>query len=716
MPYSGVAPASASSLTFTAQQTDDFERQVIGPTRRKLIGSDPNNRHNSRAVALGLAPSADNAAFTTTTPTGLIATVSNGTWTRILLGQNLEPLRMMYFCNPSAPLQQAFQTGQLFLVIANNTHVGTFASGGAGACGASAQFFNTMEIGGWKLAANVGTNNRYDDYRNVFIVKGRKGKLFDPANIEESLVSNPDKWTQKDRFAAPSDLVTNPNPPPPELQKPPDANELTILAQWLQNYFSAAAAIGGEDLAKFNAIATNENWTGMLVLRMDITGVPSDLAGITAGISDPMRFNAHHFGIEISQVTNPPGSTGPTIDDTSSMFGLIDYVDPGFVPPPQGVMPQPVAPAPGLAYDFRVLQLKVLFANTAVRKFQSYAQLTVASWFDMPVAQMGEGGNPYSALVLRGSLQNNNGQPVYSLSTAGDATFYFANDVVNKIEITNATMSTRNNGSAPGAPVVSWFSMAGFLDFHVVKAMGTPPFAFDIFSFGADDGSPDQLRRGLSFSNLGISMAFPLLDPLASVLVFEPGEIRFDLATSTPRRKSLFQEFALGIQGLVQGTQDTPPLQSGYTNIVADARLSGVDGGNWWGISYQLNMGTPGNLAGNVGLVSSLLTAWSPQTPAATASNSYKAMLGLQLPGTGGGAQLLSLQSVLKLSLGQVLLRYDTQKEAFLLLFTEIGLKLFGLLSIPPGSTLFYLYGNPESGGDPSGLGWYAMYRRKTLE
>jgi hypothetical protein len=68
---------------------------------------------------------------------------------------------------------------------------------------------------------------------------------------------------------------------------------------------------------------------------------------------------------------------------------------------------------------------------------------------------------------------------------------------------------------------------------------------------------------------------------------------------------------------------------------------------------------------------------------------------------------------VLKLSLGQVLLRYDRDKSAFLLLFTEIGLKLFGLLSIPPGSTLFYLYGNPESAGDPSGLGWYAMYRQK---
>lgn len=695
VPYSLLQATGSEGVTFTPAQTEDFERQVIGPTRRARIGTGSGT--GSRRVALGLAGETS-GPFNTTTPTGLIATVDGGTWTRILLGQMLSPPQALCFCNPPAPLQQAFQTAQLFLVVANAANLGTFA-GGSGTCGSAAQFFNEMEIGGWKLAANVGKDNLYDDYRNVLIVKGRKGKLFDPGDPGASLVANPDKWTQKETFAVPGD----------------DAGDLTILSQWLQNYFTAAAATGDDDFASFNAIAQNENWTGILILRMDIKSVPADLAGITAGISDMSRFNAHHFGIEISQVTNDGGSgpPGPQMKDTSSMFGLIDYVDPDFVPPPAGVAPQPVQPALGAEYDFRLLQLKVLFANSAVSRFQSYAQLTTTTYFDMPVDHMGTGGNPYSALVLRGSLQNNNGQPVYSLSTAGNATFYFQNDVVNKVEITNATMSTRNSGSAPGAPVVSWFSLTGFIDFRIVQGAGDAPFAFDVFSFGSDDGQPDQTRRGLSFSNLGISMAFPPADPTARVFAFQTAEIRFDVATSTPRPKSLFLQFALGIQGLVQGTDKAPPSKSGYTNVVTDARLTGVDGKPWWGIRYQLNMGTPGNLAGKVGLVSSLLTAWSPETSDSSSSGSYQAMVGLQLPGTGGGAKLISLQTVLKLSLGQVLLQYDRDKSAFLLLFTQIGLKLFGLLSIPPGSTLFYLYGNPASAGRPSGLGWYAMYRQK---
>jgi hypothetical protein len=97
------------------------------------------------------------------------------------------------------------------------------------------------------------------------------------------------------------------------------------------------------------------------------------------------------------------------------------------------------------------------------------------------------------------------------------------------------------------------------------------------------------------------------------------------------------------------------------------------------------------------------------------AAPSYQAAVGLRLPGSGGGAKILSLQSVLKLSVGQIWLRYDTGKEACLLLLGEIALKIFGLVSLPPGSTLVYLYGDPEGGGSPSGLGWYAMYRREGI-
>ncbi|WP_214322787.1 hypothetical protein [Nonomuraea sediminis] len=705
-PYAGLPQTTHGQFGrwFSPSDTADFERQIIGPTRRRLIGAD-NGRASRRQ--------ADGGPYTTTTPSGQLATVEDGRWTRILLGQTLNPALALCFCNPTLALQQAFQTGQLFLVVANADQIGTAGSGDGTCSGIAPTFLNTVEIGGWRLAAGVGTRNRYGDYRNVLIVKGRKGKLFDAADIAGSLVSNPERWTQKEVFSSPAG-------PGPNAASSAVSAELVVLSQWLQDYFDAAWRSGGDDLARFNAIAADENWTGVLVLRMDISKVPDDLAGITAGITDMDRFNAHHLGIEISPMTSERGAggvpPGPRLDGASSMFGLIDYVDPAFVPPDVGKPAQPVAPAGDPEYEFRLLQLKVLFSNTAVRTFTSYAQLTTTTWFGMPVDHMGASGNPYAAIVLHGSLQTNNGRPVYSLSSTTDTTFYFTNDVVNKVEITDAVMSTRSTGTQQGGKVSSWFGLSGFVDFKVVQGTATEgktpvTFDFDVFSFGSDPTvQGEQLRRGLAFSNLGIAMGFPPDDPAAAQFTFDASEIRFDLSTSTPRPGSLFQQYALDLQGLVSGGAGTPPSKSGYAPAVTDARLTGVDGGPWWGIDYQLTMGTPGNLAGKTGLVSHLVTAWAPE-PSGTAG-AYRAAIGLRLPGTGGGAKLISLQTVLKLSLGQIWLKYDRDKNGFLLLFTEIGLKLLGLLTIPPGSSLFYLYGNPAAGSS-SGLGWYAMYRKK---
>jgi hypothetical protein len=703
LPYAG-ASFQSDVVGFTSAQMADFERQVIGPTRRKEIGSAGPKLSNAHSTT-GMG--ADGGPFATTTPTGLIATIDAGIWQKVLLGQNVDPDRKMYFCRPDTKLQQAFQTGQLFLVAADSRHLGAFAAGGTGTCpDATPRFYNTMEIGGWDLTAPVGAENQYNDYRNVMIVKGRRGKLFDGTNEQtrkDSLVSNPERWTQKDDFATPG-----------------DQSELVILSQWLQTYFEEAA--GQSDHAyfdNFNRIARDESWTGILFLRMDIAKVPGDLAGITAGVTDMGRFNAHHFGIEISKVTNDPVAAGvapeppgPRVDGASSMFGLIHYVDPKFVPPAEGEDPKPIPETSGAEYAFRLLKLAVLFENTSVKLFQSYAQLTLSAFFGARVTRMGANGNDYNAMVLRGTFQTNNGHPVYGLVSASEAAFYLDSDVLTKIEVLKAQMSTRSvPGGAAGA-VISWFDLTGFMDFAVVKV--TPAtgegYDFDVFSFGSEAGT-DATRRGLSFSSLGLRMTSVDEHPDATAIQFVADEIRFDLATSTPRPKSLFRQFALQVDGLVSGGKDRQPAALGYLNVVTDARLTGVAGDDgWFGIQYRLNMGTPGNLAGKAGLTSTLLTAWSPKT---AALGSYAATVGLQLPGTTGGAPLISLQTVLKLSLGTIRLTYDTSQSAFLLLLTEIALKLLGLIKVPPaGSTLFYLFGNPALDGKPSGLGWYAMFRK----
>lgn len=714
-PYTGASPGNGVTA-FTADEMAQFERQVISPSRRRRIADAGARVVPTKAHALGLAAAEDAKPYNTTTPTGLLVSVeADGRWSKILLGQNLTPDRQqMGFCCPVAELQQAFATSSLFLVVANAKYLGAFSADGSGECGKpgepgkcrdgdeDATFKNRINIGDWWFEAAVGQNNQYDDYADVMIVKGRRGPLWDPANPTQSLVASPEMWTQKDSFAAPSDRA-----PDSALPGEPNPDELTALSSWLQRYFQDALdQAEPEYFAKFNAIAKDPAWTGILFLRMKIADIPDDLVGLAAGVQARDRFNAHHLGIEISQVENNPAADEIELTTSSSMFGLIYYVDPDYVAPPVGADPQPVPPTQGDVYQFRVLTLKALFENTAVQRFQSYAQLTLGRLLDMPVARMGDGGNPYATIVLRGSYQDNGGRAVYSLGTTATSTFYFANNLFNKIEVDSAQMSTRDAGG--NGNVVSWFALSGFLDFAVVQANGGGDF--DIFSFGSDEGQPDQLRRGLAYSNLGLLMTFPVADPKAVTLAFSAAEVRFDTQTSTPRPGSLFVNFALGLQGLAQGATESSPESAGFLNVVTDATLTGVDGSKWYGLSYQLNMGTPGNLAGTVGLTSGLLTAWAPESPDA---GRYRAMLGIQLPGAGGGAKVISLQNVLRLSIGQIWLTYDRKKSSFLLMLTEIALKFMGLLKIPPsGSTLFYLFGNPRSDGKASGLGWYAQYRQ----
>lgn len=694
VPYAGFVPGNGIT-SFTARLAADFERQVVSPTRRKSIGSRP---AATRAHALGLTGTADGAAYQATTPSGLLASVNpDGSWSRLLLAQNLAPtLAQMSFANPDELLQQAFQTSDLFLVVANAQHLGAFGD----ATGTTAAFQNRMNVGDWVFEADVGQANRYDDYASIMIVKGRHGALWDPQAPQGSLVANPQLWTQRDVFAAPSNLGPNAQ------VGAPNPDELPTLSYWLQRYFQdALEQAEPEYFEKFNAIARNPGWTGILFLRMKIANIPADLAGIVAGVRAPERFNAHHFGIEISQVANDPSATGIELATSSSLFGLIYYVDPDFTATPAGTAPQPIAPASGADYAFSVLTLKALFENTAVQRFQSYAQLTLGKLFGMPVSKMGDGGNPFATLVLRGSYQNNDGRGTYNLGTTATSTFYVANNLFNKIEVNSAQMSTRQAGA--GADTLSWFALSGFLDFAVVQS--TDQQGFDLFSFGSDPGA-DQLRRGLAFSNLGVLMKATQASPSAPTFGFSADEIRFDIGTSTPRPDSLFINFALTLQGLVQGTAAATPQMAGYADVISDATLNSVSGQPWFGLCFELDMGSPGNLAGSVGLTSRLLTAWCPDSSSA---GRYRANLGLQLPGTGGGANLISLQNVLRLSIGQMKLTYDRDQQSFLLMLTDIAIKFMGLLKIPPsGSTLFYLFGNPQRDGKASGLGWYAMYRK----
>lgn len=692
VPYAGTTPGDGVRA-FSSSETEQFETLIVGPTRRSILGTATMGLVRSARVA-DLRAIVGDDSFNTTTPSGMIATVTSGggtsRWSKILLGRTATPDRLeMAFIEPTTELQQAFQTSQLCLVVANGRSLVDPVNG---------RFANRLNIENWQIAADPGASPGYGDYANVMIVKGIKGALYDPADIENSLVANPSKWTQRAVFAAPT-LTDSPDPP--------DNGQLVNLSQWLQDYFAAAAVQDPAYFGRFNAIARSPEWTGVLVLRATIAAVPDDLKGILAGISDPASFYAHHLGVDISQVRQESDGT-IDIADESSVFGLISYRDPAY---DEAHPNQPVTPTAGQEYDYRVLMLKVLFENTAITSFSSTTQLTLNRIFAAAVDHMGAGGNGNNTIILNGTYQNNHGTPIYSMGSSESWTFYFNSPVLRKVEVTNAQMVTLDPGSETTDAVI-WFGLSGFMDFCdlTVAGDGGAQTPFDIFSFGNPQGT-DNPRQGLSFRNLGLRMSYPTAAPENRVITAVTTQMAFDIRTSTPRPNSLYTLFALTFEGLVTGEPGKTPKDLGYLDVITDLRLLGVGEEPWFALRYRLNMGTPGELAGDVGLNSTLLTAWAPGDDEGAG---YPASVNLALPGTGGGGKLISLQTVLSLSIGLLRLTYDTKAGSFLLMMTEIALKFLGLLKIPPnGSTSFYLFGNPQADGKPSGLGWYAIYNNE---
>ncbi|SHL38787.1 hypothetical protein SAMN05444266_103163 [Chitinophaga jiangningensis] len=674
-PYAGVTggtqPQDMSLADITA-----LEAIVISPQRRLAITKQSStNAHLVNAAAAEIKYA--------TTPGGILAktTQSNdGTavqWNQFLLGKN--GMDEIAFNNPKEEVITAMQSSDVFLVVSNTEYLQGFA--------------NKVTIGDWQLTVNTGTNQRYGDYRNIIIFKGRKGKLYDPDNVANCLVANPKKWSQANDFSIPQTGGT------------PDSGQLVILSNWLQDYFRDGCAQTSDYFEKFRTIATSETWTGILFLRVDITDMPKNLSGIIAGVSDPSEFNAHHLGIEVSPVELSSAGI-PELKKPSSFFGLIYYLDPGF----KDTMPiKAIAPGSLTNYDFKLLALKVLFENTAVKGFESYAQLTLNQLFGCNVSRVYDPANLYRNVLLTGNLQITQGQPVYSLSSKNDDAFYLDNNIIHKVEITGAVLSSRSKANATQQE--SWFALNGYIDFNILK---TPEGAvYDLFSFGNDSGQ-DSLRKGLNFANLGIRMLYNDKEPGKNNLSFDPEEIRFNPApnVSTVRATGLYNQLQLGLENLVTAAEKKTPKDSGYLDIISDMPLAGPGNKGWYGLRLKLNMGTPGALAGNIGLNSYLLLSWSAESK----GERYQAGLGIALPGSNGGGKMISLQTVLTLSIGQIRLTQagDEGQKSFMLIFTDIALKFLGLLKLPPsGNTLFYLFGDPAAPGDKHALGWYAMYKQK---
>lgn len=673
-------------IEYKDENTLLFEKQIISKVRQNKILE--GIRYNNKNI-VPLPKKIDKInSFNMTTSSGIIIEVDNTSrWKRIILAQNKNI--QMSFDNPDIKLQQAFQSDQMFLIATKELYLSGFR--------------NIMSIDDWEFSVNIGTkNNGYGNYSNVMIIKYLPGKLKD-------LVTKPKIFSKMCDFN--------------------DEEEIVMVSKWLQDYIEDGikeADKGNQMFNNFREIVTNENWNGILFLKVDINRLPKQLQALKEGL-DPDYFYVHHFGI----MSSPIDSNSIVINDCSSMFGLINYIDPSYnIDNPNKLL----EPSMETDYDFRVLTLKVLFDNSTIKSFSSTAQLTINKLFGCSVDYMGNKGNEYPTILLEGSLQqrkmkNGSTQTSYMLDTIDDSIFYFSNSVIKRVEINKVQLYTAQiKDSQLDNSVLGKFDITGYIDFGVfsnyIEMEDERVFQiYDYLSFGNDykishEGNIDKViyedikRKGLEFSGLLINMISADNTDKDVILTMDYSKMSFDLSKSTIRTKqnnlanSLYNDFKLQLEGVLIGDKKQPE-EFGFVPVTTDIEQTSLQEG-WVGLSFKLKMGTLGNLADKVKLNSNILLAWS-------SSSTNSIFVGIKLPGISNNSKIVSLQGVIKLSIKDIMIKYMSKQKLYMLVLSDIALGFFGLLKLPPnGSTSFYLFGNPNNCSTSSDLGWYTLYKKNS--
>jgi|GEM_PF-494116 len=683
-----------------------FESQVLSVVRKSTISSDSAELWAARAAAV------DPEVEYGTTPQGFVIQrdPATGGYLNVLMAQSgrkpdqklncsTPPQQPTYlpfsFSKPTQPLEDALQTNQLFLVVVNPEPLTT-----DGAC-----FENVVNMSGWTMTADVGKGATATSYANVLILKFCSGSL-------QERITNPNRWTR------PTDFSLLPGTDP-ELA----GLSTTGLSQWLQAYVAEGVERSeGPSAAfyrEFARIATDPEWNGVIALAVDlgIESLPKEIVGLAAGI-DFTRFAAHHFGFTVSRVEVDKSSGVISIaDGDSSLFGLVDYEDPIYASNlSSGVDPDmPISIQFEGDFDFTVLQLQSLFENAKLVRFNSRIQLSIDRLFAADVSEVFSAGRlqPANGIVLDGSYVDQNGEPTYVFQQTTKNVLHSDSNILPAVAFDRVQFNTLGERDG-GATVANRFLIWGAFDFAELNDRDGA--LLDVLSFGSPEGTATaELGVGLAFSNLVIEMTFPTVTPSAKRFEVDTDNQAWDLGASEQRDDSLFRGFALQLKSFVTAAGDQTPADLGFLAVTSGLELTELEG-PWFGVVYEITLGGPGALASTVGFQSQLLVAWAPNTKG---DGPRALFLGMSLPGAAPGAKLFSLQGVFKVAVGAIsILRQvvpttegrelDAEEFYYCLRIDDIGLKIFGIVKLPPSANIqFFLFGDPNATGS---LGWYAAY------
>ncbi|WP_233968915.1 hemagglutinin [Pectobacterium polaris] len=509
----------------------------------------------------------------------------------------------------------------------------------------------SLFVAGWEFDLSPW---RWADHNSIVIFKFCRKQL-------TQIIADTTQWTEGDTF-----------------------NTSTAASQKIiSDFFDDTLARfnkGDTDLSYFvNTVMLDPNWNGILVLNGEVplSGLPPQLEGLAAGI-DASQFKAHHLGITVT-----PVQTGSTQYQTtaSSAFGLIDYSSPA---PLSGSQP----------YDYKVLSLKVLIANSNVASFSSSIELLINQLFGEPSNQQNANDNN---LTLYGTYQKSGGVESYSFTSNGATAYLMSSSTLYMVNIETASFITVTSGADDpnDTTVNSRFQLNGSVSF-------LPQPGFDLFSYGPEQPIIDiqGIGGGLAYSALAIDMTFDQASPTYRTFVFDATKILLDQGASQVRALSLAAHFPMKLMGLVQAVGDVTPDSMGFMPVDSPIQGSPLTA-PWFGLQFELDLGSLGALAAEAGFTASLMLGWAPNV------NGTTNYIGLSMPGVSGGDRAISLQGVLKLAFGDV--SFLVSPPTYILQLKNIALKFLSLTFPPNGQINMLMFGNPDA--QTSGaLGWYASY------
>ncbi|MCU1233616.1 MAG: hemagglutinin protein, partial [Candidatus Solibacter sp.] len=446
-----------------------------------------------------------------------------------------------------------------------------------------------------------------------------------------------------------------------EFNDNPQATQTTLA-----KYIQTARDSKDTDMQNFiTSIVDNPNWSGILAINVQVplTGLPPQLQGLAAGI-DPALFQAHHIA---STVTPVVVNSGELVAKPSSVSGLINYPDQGPITDTES------------DYQYKVRTLKMVLENSAITDFSSVVELLINKLFGDATSLV---GSQNSVIDFNGIYQQQGSQGTYLFVNNSRNAFQMSSGVLNQIVISAAQFVTTGTD---GEQVKSKFLFSGFIDFLALPA-------FDAFSFGDDAG-----QGGLSFGNLSVDLSFNAVIPTYKTFTFDAANVTLDTGTSVARSGSLYSHFPLKLTALSSGDSTNTPAKSNFMPVGTPLSSGGL-GSTWYGLTFSLNLGTPGALAAAVGFNAGFIVAWSP----GGSSTQQSLFIGLSLPGVKGGERAITLQGVIKLTFGDIL--FTANGDSYILQLRNIALKIL-LLTIPPsGQTNIILFGDP-AGADRDTLG-----------